>query len=158
MRKIRNPFIQIKGYNCFACAPHNEHGLRMEFYEDGDEVAAVWEPRAHFQGYGNILHGGIQASLMDELAAWYVYVKLNTAGVTSQMEVKFKKPVYTNAGPVKIRAVLKEMNKKIAIISAAISDQSGTVCSEALVSYFTFPEEIAKKRLYYPGRDAFFEK
>ena len=28
----------MEGYNCFGCSPDNEAGVRMEFYEDGDEV------------------------------------------------------------------------------------------------------------------------
>ena len=36
MKKIINPWKGLEGYNCFGCAPNNEAGVRMEFYEDGD--------------------------------------------------------------------------------------------------------------------------
>ena len=38
MKKIINPWKGLEGYNCFGCAPNNEAGIKMEFYEDGDEV------------------------------------------------------------------------------------------------------------------------
>ena len=38
MKKIINPWKNMEGYNCFGCSPDNEAGVRMEFYEDGDEV------------------------------------------------------------------------------------------------------------------------
>ncbi len=38
MKKIINPWKGMEGYNCFGCAPNNEAGVKMEFYEDGDEV------------------------------------------------------------------------------------------------------------------------
>ena len=65
MKKIRNPYIglEAEGYNCFACAPHNPYGLKMEFYEDGDDVVCYWTPRAEYQGWVQTLHGGIQATL-----------------------------------------------------------------------------------------------
>lgn len=47
MKKIINPYLGIsekEGYNCFACAPNNEHGLHMEFYEDEDDVVCYWNP------------------------------------------------------------------------------------------------------------------
>jgi hypothetical protein len=42
MNKIKNPWIGLtdKGYNCFACAPSNPYGLKMEFYEDGDDIVS----------------------------------------------------------------------------------------------------------------------
>ncbi len=158
MRKIINPFTGIEGYNCFACSPNNDHGLRMEFFEDGNDVAAIWEPDGHFQGYGKILHGGIQATLMDEIASWYIYVKRNTAGVTSAIDVRYIKPVYTDRGAIEIRARLKEIRQNIMVISAELKDKSGFVCTVAAVTYFTYPEKTARTRLHYPGRDAFFEK
>ena len=38
MKKIKNPYAgtaEGMGYNCFACAPENPCGLKMEFFEDG---------------------------------------------------------------------------------------------------------------------------
>lgn len=42
MRKIINPWKDMEGYNCFGCSPDNEAGVRMVFYEDGDEIVSVW--------------------------------------------------------------------------------------------------------------------
>ena len=36
MKKIINPWKGMEGYNCFGCAPNNEAGVKMEFYEDND--------------------------------------------------------------------------------------------------------------------------
>lgn len=52
MKKITNPWSGMEGYRCFGCDPHSERGLRMEFYEDGDEIVSVWHPRPEFQGVG----------------------------------------------------------------------------------------------------------
>lgn len=64
----------MEGYNCFGCAPNNEAGVKMEFYEDGDEVISIWKPQPQFQGWIDTLHGGIQAVLLDEICAWVVCV------------------------------------------------------------------------------------
>ena len=39
MDKILNPWRNVEGYLCFGCSPDNQSGLKMEFYEDGDEIA-----------------------------------------------------------------------------------------------------------------------
>ena len=64
MKKIQNPWLHKEGYNCFGCAPGNEAGLKMEFYEDGDEVVSIWHPGPQYQGWIDTLHGGIQAVLL----------------------------------------------------------------------------------------------
>ena len=66
-RKMYNAYADLEGYNCFGCAPNNESGVKMEFYEDGDEVVSIWKPRPEYQGWLNTLHGGIQSVLLDEI-------------------------------------------------------------------------------------------
>ena len=50
MKKIINPWKGMEGYNCFGCAPNNEAGVKMEFYEDNDEVISIWRPRPEYPG------------------------------------------------------------------------------------------------------------
>ena len=104
MRKIVNPYTKVEGYNCFACSPNNENGLQMQFVEDGEYLICEWQPRGFLQGYNNILHGGIQATLMDEIASWFVQIKLKTAGVTSNMNLRLRKTVPSNQGKLILRA------------------------------------------------------
>lgn len=156
MKKIVNPFVTIPTYNCFGCSPNNEHGLQMKFEEDGDEIVCKWHPTGHFQGYGNVLHGGIQGAMMDEIAGWLVLVKLKTAGVTSKMEIRYKKPVLIDGGEITLRARLGEMKRNIAVIKAELCDSSGTVCSTGDVWYFTLSEKDAREKLRYPGLESFY--
>ena len=158
MKKLRNPFAELEGYNCFGCNPENHHGLQMEFYEDGEYIVSEWEPKRFLSGYGNVLHGGIQATLMDEIASWVVYVKARTGGVTATLEVKFKKTVYTDKGKLKVRAKLQGTDKRFAYILAEILDHEGKVCSKSELKYFIFSEKTAREKLHYPGHMAFYEE
>ena len=49
MKKIINPWKGLMVYMCFGCAPENPQGLHMEFYEDGEDIVAFWEPESHYQ-------------------------------------------------------------------------------------------------------------
>jgi acyl-coenzyme A thioesterase PaaI-like protein len=157
MKKIINPFIHWEGYNCFGCSPANEHGLRMEFREEGDYVLCTWNPLPHFQGWQDVLHGGIQATLMDEIASWVVFVKVRTSGVTSRMDVRLSKAVYVSDGPVHLRAKLQEMKRNIAMVHVELFDHNENLCSEGVIHYYTYPEERAREKLRYPGYDKFYE-
>lgn len=159
-RKIHNPFIELKGdsYNCFGCSPHNNHGLHLEFWEDGEEVFSEWEPVNMFEGYHGVVHGGMQATLMDEVAAWTVYVKCETAGVTMGMEIKYKKPLSSLNGKVKVVATVKEQTSRLAKVDVKLYNSDGVLATESIVSYFLFPVERARKEFMYPGVEAFFEE
>jgi uncharacterized protein (TIGR00369 family) len=154
MRRISNPFLQYDGYDCFGCSPHNPLGLRLEFFLDGDDVVATWEPAEHYQGYNRVLHGGIQATLLDELASWVVFVKLETAGVTQGMDISYEKPSFVGA-PVTIRARLSRMQKNVAFIDTELYQDGDEPSARATCRYYTYPEKIARRKLMYPGIEAF---
>lgn len=152
-QKIKNPFLHLEGYNCFGCAPHNPAGVKMEFYEEGDDIVCHWQPRAEYQGWLNTLHGGIQSVLLDEICGWVVMRKMQTAGVTSQMQTRFLRPVATDAGPITLRARLGEARRNIVEIHAEIYDDRQRVCTRATCTYFTFPREKAERDMFFRGCD-----
>lgn len=155
MNKIQNPFVGHDGYNCFACCPDNPHGLQMEFQEDGEEVTCHWEPRPWFEGYTGILHGGIQATLMDEIASWCIFVRRSTGGATQSIDVSYIKPVFTQKGPVSLRSRIGKVDGNVVTVDIDLLDGEGELCTEGHVAYFTYPERLARRRLAYPGREAF---
>jgi uncharacterized protein (TIGR00369 family) len=159
MKKLLNPYAKLEGYNCFGCAPENKEGLKLEFYEDGEEIVTKWQPGHAFEGFHNVLHGGIQATLMDEIANWVVVTKTETSGMTVEMNTKFHKAVMIeNEKPITIRAKLTEKDRKKATIHAQIFNFAGDLCSESNVVYFLFPPQVAAKKLYYPGKAAFYNE
>ncbi len=155
MVKLKNPYAEKKEYNCFGCSPENPIGLRLEFFEDGNEIVSLWEPGEGYQGYHRVLHGGIQATMLDEVASWYVFIKLETAGMTSGMEVVYKKPVIIDNGTVELRAAGEAVEKKRARMRCRLL-QKGEVKSEALCEYAIFPPALAKNKFHYPGVEAFY--
>jgi uncharacterized protein (TIGR00369 family) len=129
----------------------------MEFFDEGEYVTCKWEPGDHFQGYLNVLHGGVVASLQDEIASWAVMAKLKTSGVTSRMDIHYLKPVFVKDGPVTIRAKVRQFRHKIAVIETELYTAKGEIASNAIVSYYVFPEEVARKKYSYPGFEKFYE-
>ena len=152
MKKIINPFLkegQEYGYNCFACAPHNPFGLKMEFYEDGDDVVSFWHPHTNFQGWVDTLHGGIQATLLDETAAWLISRKKQVSGMTTNLNVKYKKPIPTVEGTeLEIRARIKETKRMFVIMEAEITC-GGEVCTQAELTFYCFSKEKSEKEFNF---------
>ena len=159
MKKIANPFgaMAARGeYNCFGCSPSNDIGLHLDFWEDGEELLAKWTPGKWYEGWMGVLHGGIQATLMDEMAAWVVFIKLKTAGVTAQLNMRYDKPVFTTKGALTVRGKLVSTGKRLAHIRCTLFDGENKACASADITYYYFPEKIARVKYQYPGVEAFF--
>lgn len=119
MKKIINPWLDLldEGYNCFACSPNNPYGLKMEFWEDGDDIVSYWTPDDNYQGWLKTLHGGIQATLIDEMGGWVVARKLQTSGMTINLNVRCRRPISTGENvTVEARARIREQKKMFVVI------------------------------------------
>jgi len=158
MIKLKNPYASFPGYSCFACSPTNPSGLHMEFYKDGDEIVSKWDPSEHFQGFHDILHGGVQATMMDEIASWVVFVMFDTAGMTYQLNTRFRKPVLISKGIITVRATLVSEQRRIAEIEARLYDGDDMLCAEGQAKYYIFPRDKAVKDFHFPGKEAFLNQ
>ena len=83
---------------CFICGIDNPIGLKAEFYNMADEsVMTLFKYLPEHQSFPYRVHGGLISTMLDELAMRAYWVKDDSFfGVTTSMEVKFRKPVPYN--------------------------------------------------------------
>ncbi len=82
--------------NCLVCGIDNDFGLKTRFYETADnQLIAVFKPLDEHQSYPNVMHGGISATILDEVIgrAIMMITDSKTFGVTIELNVRYKKPV-----------------------------------------------------------------
>ena len=53
--------------HCFVCGDQNVHGLKAKFFFDGEKAFTEVTADGSFEGYRGIYHGGIIATLLDEV-------------------------------------------------------------------------------------------
>ena len=78
---------------CFGCGPANPTGLCLEFMlaPDKSVVCLVTVPEA-FEGHPGYLHGGIIATMLDEIMSKSVRARGFTS-MTRHMEIDYRRPV-----------------------------------------------------------------
>ncbi|MFQ5868687.1 MAG: PaaI family thioesterase [Candidatus Zixiibacteriota bacterium] len=87
--------IQLWKYeNCLVCGDKNEIGMNLPFTYDGEVAATEYTAESRFEGYKEVLHGGILTALLDEVMAKAIFGK-KILVATVEIKVKFKKPVKT---------------------------------------------------------------
>ncbi|MEO0097225.1 MAG: PaaI family thioesterase [candidate division WOR-3 bacterium] len=86
----------IKSSNyCFACGDENPIGFQLKIIETENGVKTEFVPKKEYEGYQDIIHGGIVATLLDEMIAWACRKKGYNA-VTAELQVRYKKPMALN--------------------------------------------------------------
>jgi acyl-coenzyme A thioesterase PaaI-like protein len=114
---------------CFACGPANPKGLHLQFRFEGEEYVCDFTPAREYQGWDDILHGGIVATVLDEVMTRILWEK-GISAMTAEMTVRLKKPVPI-ARPATARARVTASRKRVYETEAEIVLEDGTVAATA---------------------------
>jgi len=112
---------------CFACGARNPIGLKLRFDVDAAARTAVatFTPRPEHQGYADITHGGILATVLDE-AMMKLCRDLGIPAVTARLEVEFKRPA-TPGETLTVRGWIDADRGRIIETRAEITASDGTL-------------------------------
>jgi len=131
----------LKKYSqCFVCGDKNPSGLNVEFYLKDGKAVGEYTVQDHFQGYKNILHGGILSTLLDEVMIKSILAQ-DILTVTCEIKVRFKKPVkigqrlFLEGKPTGDRG-------KILLAEGEIRDEDGEVVATAEGKFFRAEGEM----------------
>lgn len=115
--------------NCVVCSSSNEHGLHLRFSNLPDgSVETVFDCGQEFEGYHNVLHGGISSTLLDGAMTNCMFAHAIHA-VTAELNVRFHHPVAC-CHPALIRAWITRSTAKLHLLQAEIS-QKGRIVATA---------------------------
>ncbi|MBU1317650.1 MAG: PaaI family thioesterase [candidate division Zixibacteria bacterium] len=119
----------VRYKDCFVCGEQNEIGLKAKFFvrDDGAVISKIVAD-ARFQGYKDVLHGGIISSMLDEVMIKAVLAK-GVFAVTAEMTVKFKRPVLTGQKISFTGTVTEERRRVFKAVGSAVNDLGEEVAS-----------------------------
>ncbi|MFH1367749.1 MAG: hotdog domain-containing protein [Elusimicrobiota bacterium] len=80
--------------NCFACGKHALNGLKLEFkLLQNSAVSGGCAISTDYQGYDNIVHGGVVSAILDSSMVNLFYLRDGLELKTAKLNVRFIKPV-----------------------------------------------------------------
>ncbi|TFH38200.1 MAG: PaaI family thioesterase [Anaerolineales bacterium] len=139
---------QPNSNHCFVCGLENGNGLGMMFYEQGPgSVMATYEVPDHFQGYPGVVHGGIVAAMLDEVAGRAAMVgKHDHFRYTVKLEIKYRQPTPTGT-PLKVHGWVEKERGSRAIAKAELRLEDGTLLAQAEALLADLPGNIREDQL-----------
>ena len=114
---------------CFACGKGNPDGLHLEFESVGDDVRTSVTFPGKFQGYREIVHGGLVSTVLDETMVTLLN-RMGYLALTAELSVRFREPVRVGERIV-VTASLVEKRGKVFRLSARAARPDGTEVATA---------------------------
>lgn len=133
---------QNNSHMCIICGMKNTLGVQAQFYnmEDGS-VGGLFTFRPEHQSYPGRVHGGMLATMIDELAGRVLWTdRPDQIAVTMDINVKYKKPVPYNV-PLKGRGYYTKKLSRAYSAKCEVLDMDNNVLAEGEAKYLIMPAE-----------------
>ena len=139
----------LQGNTCFGCGPDNPEGLQIRIYRDGgraDRLTGVFRPRNTAAGFPQIVHGGLQFTVLDCMAGWAVFILRNPGKMmplTTSATTRFQRPARVGTVLALSAEITREAPspREPLLIHTEIRDDAGVLLTEVDFEYVVLPVE-----------------
>jgi acyl-coenzyme A thioesterase PaaI-like protein len=111
--------LSFPDMGCFGCSPSNRAGLGLRFGRRGEAVFSRYAVPEHYQGAPGVVHGGILATVVDEVSCAAAVFLRNAYVVTGELTVRYLRPCPV-ATPLEIVARVIGEHPRYLIIEAEV--------------------------------------
>jgi acyl-coenzyme A thioesterase PaaI-like protein len=129
--------------SCFVCGRLNPLGLRLEFETDGQRVQTTFQFRPEHVGYSATIHGGLIATLLDEVMCWVCGVRLQRFGYSVELQVRFRRPARPGEPLTVTGELLANRRGRLFETRAELRDASGAVLATGQGKYMPVDDTTA---------------
>jgi acyl-coenzyme A thioesterase PaaI-like protein len=77
---------------CFGCSPTHPSGLNLRFRRRGERVLSRYTIADRFHGAPGVAHGGIVATILDEVSCAAVHLVTDRWVTTGELTVRYERP------------------------------------------------------------------
>ncbi len=122
---------------CFVCGDENPRGMHLKFQRENGRVYSRFSLPKYYQGYDNVIHGGIISLILDESMAYLQ--EAEERFLTGRITVRFHSPLLVGE-EVEVEAWIEEERKRFKVTRAVMRKVSGEKVAEAEALMFVFKE------------------
>lgn len=104
---------------CFGCSSSNPAGLQLRFRRRGATVVSDCMIAERFHGARGVAHGGIIATLLDEVSCAAAFVDRKTFVVTGELSVRYRRPCPVEV-PITLSAHVVSEHARYLVVKAEL--------------------------------------
>ena len=114
---------------CFGCSQTNSQGLQLHFWRSEQGCFTRCIIPDYLCSFEGLVHGGIIACLLDEVAAWTIIARLARVGVTREMSIRYMKAVPANT-ELLIEGEIISHDERNAVLHSTVRTADGALRAE----------------------------
>jgi len=122
-------------HSCFVCGESNPAGLNMRFETDGRIVRAQFRPQPQHIGFKGVVHGGIIATVLDEIMVWACAVQARRFAFCAEMSVRFLQPLAPGSEAIVTAELVTNRKDRIYEAKGSVLTSAGDAIAEATGKY-----------------------
>jgi len=130
-------------HSCFVCGESNAIGLNLRFETDGHIVRTRFTPRPEHVGFKQVVHGGIIATLLDEIMAWAMAVGARRFGYCAELTVRYLKPLRPGEEVLVFGELVANRGNRVFDTKGEVKDKAGDILATATARYLPIKTEDA---------------
>ena len=131
--------------SCFVCGESNQSGLKLRFETDGHAVLTRFRAGENHIGFKGTIHGGIIATVLDEIMVWACAVQTQRFAYCAELNVRFAKPMRPGQEVLASAELVSNRRNKLFEAKAELRDEAGVVLATATGKYLPIKEsEVAE--------------
>jgi uncharacterized protein (TIGR00369 family) len=97
-------------------------------------------PSTEHAGFRHTVHGGLVATVLDEIMVWACAVQARRFAFCAELNVRFQRPVRPAQEMWATAKLVENRRDKIFIAEAQLREAAGGVCASATGKYMPIPE------------------
>jgi acyl-coenzyme A thioesterase PaaI-like protein len=127
---------------CFGCSTANDAGLKLPFVRRGDVLLSFYAIPDRFHGAPGISHGGIVATIFDEVSCASVFFVKNRYVVTGELSVRYEQPCLVETEIEFSARIVDDSHAKYAVVEGTAKDRQ-TVVARCRGKFFYAEREVS---------------
>jgi acyl-coenzyme A thioesterase PaaI-like protein len=115
---------------CLVCGRDNPHGLHLSSQVDPDSgnVRTTFTPAPYHIGFENIIHGGVLATVLDEIMVWSAIWATKKACVAAELSLRFIERASIGK-PLTALAMISRQRSRLIETNAELCDHERVICT-----------------------------
>jgi len=127
--------------SCFVCGESNPLGLNLRLFEDGEVVRARFTPCADHVGFKGVTHGGLLATVLDEIMVWACAVRTRHFAFCAEMTVRYLQPVSPGMALTAVGRLVENRRGRLFHAAGELRDDAGVTVATATGKYRPIPND-----------------
>lgn len=125
---------------CFVCGEDNDHGMNARSYVCDDRIELPFEAPQSFAGWRTVVHGGLVATVLDEVMTWAAIVGSRKPCYAAEFTVRMLKPLPPGTPCIAVGEMVRD-RKRVFNCEGALQSESDEVFARAQGRYMIVPKE-----------------